>query len=383
MPLIKAHNNDTLFCIAVCLCCAIALQTCAFNAPDTDYLTEKLSRGTITATCTANGTLNPLTTVLVGTQVSGRIKDLYVDFNAPVQRGQLIAEIDPAAFEAQLEQARANLLSAKANLEQAEASFQDAERDIRRKRELYASGIIGDSELDAVVTSHHIAKSRVAVAGAQVAQTKAAYTYAETNLRYTKIYAPIDGIVISKDVDVGQTVTATFQTPTLYSIAEDMRKMQINTNVDEADIGRIQIDQTAEFTVDAYPDLVFSGRVVQIRNSPIIVQSVVSYDVVIRVDNPELKLKPGMTATVAIIVAVKENVLRVPNAALRFMPNDQQGCAASPQQRSVWTTANPDTRCVPIQVGIDDHTYTEVVSGELSVGDNVIVGYAATGTLRD
>jgi len=361
----------------------LLLQNGACKGPDTAYRTEKLSRGTITATCTANGTLNPLKTVLVGTQVSGRIKELYADFNSAVRRGELIAEIDPATFEAQLEQARANLLSAKASLEKAAATLQDAERDLKRKRELYDSGVIGSSELDAVTTNHQIAKSQVAVAQAQVAQTEAASQYAETNLRYTKIYAPIDGIVISRDVDVGQTVAATFQTPTLYSIAEDLRKMQINTNVDEADIGRIQLGQTAEFTVDAYPDCTFSGKVVQIRNSPIVVQSVVSYDVVIQVENPDLKLKPGMTATVTVIVAARQDALRIPNAALRFVPRGEQGCSAGPGQGSVWVISHAKAGCIPVQTGISDYSYTEMLSGDLSATDKVIVGYAPNGALRD
>lgn len=339
------------------------------------YKTEKITRGVIQSICTATGTVNPLTTVLVGTQVSGRIKELYADYNSPVKKGQLIAEIDPATFEAQLEQARANLLSAKASQEKAEATLLAATRDLNRRKQLFKNSIIGKSELDTAQTNYEVAKSQVSVAKAQVVQAEAAFEFAETNLRYTKIFSPVDGVVISRNVDTGQTVAATFQTPTLFTIAQDLRKMQINTNVDEADIGKIEVGQVAEFTVDAYPEITFKGKIVQIRNAPIVVQNVVTYDVVITADNPELKLKPGMTANVSIIVSTRKDVLRIPNAALRFKPESHQDDSAVQKERCVWIVKNQEPECVEVKTGIDDYGYTELVSGDLAQGQEVIVGY--------
>jgi len=339
------------------------------------YKTEKITRGVIQSTCTATGTVNPLTTVLVGTQVSGRIKELYVDYNSPVKKGQLIAEIDPATFEAQLEQARANLLSAKASQEKAEATLLDATRDLNRRKQLFKNSIIGKSELDTAQTNYEVAKSQVSVAKAQVVQAEAAFEFAETNLRYTKIFSPVDGVVISRNVDMGQTVAASFQTPTLFTIAQDLRKMQINTNVDEADIGKIEVGQVAEFTVDAYPEITFKGKILQIRNAPIVVQNVVTYDVVITADNPELKLKPGMTANVSIIVSTRKDVLRIPNAALRFKPESHQDDTAVQKKRCVWIVKNQEPERVEVKTGIDDYSYTELVSGDLAQGQEVIVGY--------
>jgi HlyD family secretion protein len=342
------------------------------------YRTEILDRGTIRSFCTATGTVNPLKKVLVGTQVSGRIKNLHADFNSTVSQGELIAEIDPSTFEAQLEQARATLLSARAQLVQAEAMLKESERRMLRSRELFAARVIGQSELDAAETDHEVSRSNVGVAQAQVIQSEAAFKYAETNLRYTRIYSPVDGIVISRDVDEGQTVAATFQTPTLFTIAGDLRKMQINTSVDEADIGKIEVGQDAVFTVDAYPDSVFNGRVEQVRNSPVVVQTVVTYDVIITVDNPHLLLKPGMTATVTIFTITAEDVLRIPNAALRFRPERGEDAGRSIQGPHVWVVRSGGIEPLEIQAGVDDFTYTELRDGGLTGGQEVVVGYVRT-----
>ena len=343
------------------------------------YITEKITRGDIKSSCTATGTVNPLTTVLVGTQVSGRIKNLYADFNSPVREGELIAEIDPSAFEAQLEQARANLLSARANLKKAKASFLDAQRNLERRRELLNNNIIGRSEFDTADTNCAVAESQVGVAEAQVVQAEASFKFAETNLRYTKIVSPVDGIVISRDVDIGQTVAAAFQTPTLFSIAKDLGKMQINTNVDEADIGKIEVEQEAEFTVDAYPYTVFNGQVFQIRNAPVVSQNVVTYDVVIKVDNPGLKLKPGMTANVSIIISTKQSVLRIPNSALRFRPKDHQVESMEEHEHYVWIVKDHEPEYVKVKTGIDDFIYTELVSADLLESQELITGYLEKG----
>jgi len=337
------------------------------------FRTEKVEKGDIQATVTATGTVNAVTTVLVGTQVSGTIKKIYVDFNSPVKEGQLIAQIDPATFQAQVDQAKANLFSAKANLEKAEASLLDAKRTMERNRELFSKNLIAKSDLDTSETNYDAAKAQVSAAKAQIAQTEAALKFAETNLDYTKILSPVHGIVVSRNVDVGQTVAASFQTPTLFNIAQDLTKMQIDTNVAEADVGNVKEGQDVEFTVDAYPDTTFKGRVSQVRNAPITVQNVVTYDVVIYVDNPEFKLKPGMTANVSIIISSKKDVLKIPNAALRFRPSEAVKGTTQPKGPGVWIVENKKPKRAKVVTGISDGNYTELVSGEITEGQEVIV----------
>ena len=337
------------------------------------FRTEKVTRGNITEAITASGTVNPVTTVLVGTQVSGTIKSIYADFNSPVKKGQLIAQIDPAAFEAQEEQARANLLAAKANLEKAEASLLDAERIRDRNRKLFSENIVSQAGLDTSETNYETSKAQVSVSKAQVAQTEAALKIAGTNLTYTRILSPVDGIVVSRSVDVGQTVAASFQTPTLFTIAQDLTKMQIDTNVDEADIGKVKEGQDVEFTVDAYPDISFKGTVSQVRNSPVTVQNVVTYDVIIKVDNPDFKLKPGMTANVSIVLSVKKDILKIPNAALRFNPDAKDKTRVQHKGPGVWIIENKKTLRITVTTGISDGNYTELVSGDVKEGQEVVL----------
>jgi HlyD family secretion protein len=337
------------------------------------FRTEKVTRGDVVMAVTSTGTVNPVTTVLVGTQVSGTIKEIYVDFNSPVKKGQLIARIDPALFEAQVNQARANLLSAKANLEKAQATSVDAKRTMERNKELLSKNLIAQSDFDTAETNYETAKASVSAAKAQVVQTEAALSLAETNLYYTKIVSPVEGIVVSRNVDVGQTVAASFQTPTLFSIAQDLTKMQIDANVDESDIGNIKVGQDVEFIVDAYTDITFKGSVWQVRNAPITVQNVVTYDVVIKVDNPELKLKPGMTANVSIITAIKKDVLKIPNAALRFSPSEKGVQAPEKKGPGIWILEKEQPMRIPVSTGISDGSYTELVSGEIREGQEVII----------
>jgi len=344
-----------------------------------EYRTEKVSRGDIRATVTATGTVNAVVTVLVGTQVSGTIKTLYVDFNSPVKKGQILAQIDPATFQAQVDQARANLFAARANVEKAEAALLDARRTLDRNKTLYQKNYIAKSDLDTAETNEQAARAQVSAAKAQVQQTGAALDFAENNLRYTRIVSPVDGTVISRNVDVGQTVAASFQTPTLFNIAQDLTKMQIDTNIDEADIGKINIGQTAEFTVDAYPDDTFTGKVFVIRNAPITIQNVVTYDVVVKVDNPELKLKPGMTANVSIVLEKKEGVLRVSNAALRFKPAGKGENLNGLKGSGVWILKDGAPGRIEVKTGISDGNYTEIVSGPLQEGLDIIVESTGNG----
>ncbi|MCX8027643.1 MAG: efflux RND transporter periplasmic adaptor subunit [Thermodesulfovibrionales bacterium] len=365
------------------ICIAVGVYLFFSNKDKTpQFKTEKVTKGNISATVTATGTLSAVTTVAVGTQVSGTIKEIYVDYNSPVKKGQLIALIDPDTFQAQVNQARANLNLAKANLKKSEVSLQDAERNFNRYKTLIEKELIARSEFDTAQTNLDSAKAQVEASKAQVLQAEAALKAAEINLDHTRIVSPVDGVVISRSVDVGQTVAASFQTPTLFSIAKDLTKMQVVASIVEADIGMVKNGQSVEFTVDAHRETVFKGKVSEVRIAPITVQNVVTYEVIILVDNLEHKLKPGMTANVSIIVDSKDDVLKIPNSALRFrMPEallqkdktqpqrEQKGRAGT----SVWILKDAKPKRIPIKTGISDGQFTEIVSGEIKEGDEVII----------
>ncbi|HSB32074.1 MAG TPA: efflux RND transporter periplasmic adaptor subunit [Candidatus Sulfobium mesophilum] len=353
------------------------------------FRTEKIAKGDLTTVVTATGTVNAVTTVLVGTQVSGTIKTLYADFNSHVKKGQIIAQIDPALFQAQVEQARANLVTSKANLAKSEVSVVDTKRTLERNRELFAKNLIARSDMDTAETNYDSAVAQVKANKAQVEQAAAALRTAETNLAYTRILSPVDGVVVSRNVDVGQTVAASFQTPTLFTIAQDLTKMQIDSSVAEADVGKIELGQEVNFTVDAYPDTTFKGKVWQIRIAPITVQNVVTYDVVILIDNQQMRLMPGMTANVSVIVDEKKDVIKIPNAALRFRPADRTRVGTTGSTKggqggkakggsvergpAVWIIDNGKPKRISIKTGISDGSYTELVSDELKEGQEVIV----------
>ena len=337
------------------------------------YVTEKVTRGDITTSVTATGTVNAVTIVNVGTQVSGRIIKLLADFNSPVKKSDVIALIDPALFQAQGDQAKANLASARANLDKAAATETDAKRTWDRYKSLFERDLVAKSQMDVAETSYLTAAASTIAAKAQVDQAAAALRLAETNLFYTRIVSPVDGVVISRNVDVGQTVAASFQTPTLFVIAADLTKMQIDASVDEADVSTVKVGQAVEFTVDAYPDETFKGQVSQVRNAAVTVQNVVTYDVVIQVGNRDLKLKPGMTAEVSIITSVVRDVLRIPNAALRFRPAEKGRPAGGGPGAAVWTLKNNTPERVPLKIGSSDGTFTELVSGNVPVGEPLII----------
>ncbi|HXY54003.1 MAG TPA: efflux RND transporter periplasmic adaptor subunit [Nitrospirota bacterium] len=354
----------------------VAILVFGHKGDGQEYRTDPVTRGDIQQTVTATGTVNAVTNVQVGTQVSGTIKTLYVDFNSRVKKGQLIAQIDPATFESQVQQAQANLLSAQANLEKSQTALTNDKRTFDRNTELLSKSLIAQSDLDTAETTYETDKAQVDSAKAQIEQAKASLEYAKQNLEYTKILSPVDGVVISRNVDVGQTVAASFQTPTLFAIAEDLTKMQIDTNVAESDIGVVKLGQDVEFTVDAYPDTTFHGKVWQIRQAPIIVQNVVTYDVVIQVNNRDLRLMPGMTANVSIIVSTKHGVLRITNAALRFRLSEKPAAATGAGAKKgpvVWALENGKPKRVVISLGISDGNYTEVISGDLKEGEQIIV----------
>ena len=293
------------------------------------YRTQPVTRGSITSSVSATGKVSAVEMVEVGTQVSGTIKELYVDYNSEVEKGQLIALIDPDVLQSRVDEARASLVLSQAGVTRSRASVTDAERVHGRSKELWERNLIARSELDAAETTLLLARATLAESNARVVQAQAALRQAEANLSYTKIISPVDGIVISRQVDVGQTVAASLQTPTLFSIARDLTQMQIEASIDEVDIGRIVEGQTAVCRFDAWPDMTFEGVVIQVRLHPEVVSNVVTYTVVLQVDNSEMRLKPGMTANVSIVTEHSENVLRIAAAALRFVPPPEEVAAVT------------------------------------------------------
>ena len=327
------------------------------------YVTRTLDYGNIIQTISANGTLTPVVLVNVGTQVSGTVAKLHADFNDQVETGQILAELDPALLRAQLEQSKANLLSA-------QTQYNIAQNKLKRHHELYQQGFISIEALDIVRQELDVANAQLAVSNAQVERDSA-------NLNYSIIKSPISGVVIARDVDVGQTVAANFQTPVLFQIAKDLREMQINISVAEADIGLLRIDQPINFTVDAYPNSTYSGRVKQVRLKPTIQQIVVTYNVVAMVNNDDGSLLPGMTANIHFVVNERQNVLRVPNAALRYQPKDSESVAGGHQrpagQSVIYRLSNGRPAVVHVATGITDGHFTEVAEGVANAGDAVII----------
>src|SRR6059036_443974 len=348
------------------------------------YVTTAVDRGPIEQTVNATGTVNPVATVQVGTYVSGPIQAIDVDFNSPVKRGQRVAKIDPAPFAVKVREAEANLQNAQAKVDGDRADLKLKKLLAERNRVLLARNLIAQNDLDTAETSYEQSSAQLALDQAAVAQARATLEEAQVNLRYTDILSPVDGVVVSVTVAVGQTVAASFQTPTLFLIAGDLTKMQVDTNVSESDVGRVRDGQPAAFTVDAYPGQPFHGTVVQVRNAPITVQSVVTYDVVVAVDNPGLELKPGMTANVSITTAKRDQALRIPVRALRFRPDGAGAgtpAASGKEESAVYVLASDGTlRRVEVEAGIRDNQRAEVMKGDLHEGDPIVVGLRREGT---
>lgn len=376
------------------------------GAKESPYVTVPVQRGDITQLVSATGTLQAVVTVQVGSQVSGTIAKLYADFNSRVKKGQVIAELDQAKFKARVEEEKASLLASEAGLAKAKVALEDTSRALARAQELKKREFISQSELDAAQTAYDAAAAQFEVAKAQVAQAQAALNQASVDLAYTVITSPVDGIVISRNVDVGQTVAASLQAPTLFTIANDLSKMEVHTSVDEADIGNVWEGQEVTFTVDAYPARRFRGKVAQVRHAPTIVQNVVTYDAVVGVDNRELLLKPGMTANVEFVVSQKSAVLKIPNMALRFKPPAEKpdaqevlrqasrtggsgrggrrgGGERSRRSRGgeekggrwvqIYLLKGHEADPIQVRLGITDGSYTEVLEGEVQEGEQVIL----------
>jgi HlyD family secretion protein len=406
------------------------------HKPPVEFETAAVDRGRIVSRVTATGTLSALVTVQVGTQVSGTVQKLFADFNSPVKKGQLIAKIDPQLFQAALAQAKANDEAAAGNLIKAEAQERDAGRQFEREKSLLDRKLIAQADFDTSQANLEVARGQTAAARGTVAQAKAALSQAQVNLNMTSILSPTDGTVISRSVDVGQTVAASLAAPTLFVIAKDLREMQVDTSVAEADVGKLSAGMPATFSVDAFPGEKFRGKVRQIRNSPQTVQNVVTYDAVIDVDNPDLKLRPGMTANVTFVAAEKDDVLRVPNAAMRFKPAPEifvalgmpapkqardgggraSGAGGPPgggggmppgggaphgagagsgawharagggrgdaptDRRQVWALRDGRPQQVALRIGLSDGSTTEVIEGDLHEGDAVIVDASTSET---
>lgn len=355
------------------------------------FKSQPIVKGDITASVSATGNVKAVETVDVGTQISGTIKELYADFNSQVDKGQLIALLDTEMLEAQVASAKANLDSALAGVAKAKATLLDAQRTYDRNKGLISRSAIAQNDLDSSETQLQIAKAGLLGAEASVSQARASLKVSQTNFNYAKITSPVDGVVISRQVEVGQTVAASLQAPTLFTIARDLTQMKIETNVDEADIGKVSEGQKVTFTVDAWPQSRFTGDVQQVRLSPQTVQNVVTYTVVLNVPNAELKLRPGMTANVSIITEQRKDVLKVPSAALRFSPpeNTQAASSSSPfmmprpgggrPQREVpssfvWTVEDGKLKDkIMVRQGISEGGFVEVLSASPDIKEGMEV----------
>ena len=396
----------------------------AHKGPLVQFTTVKVEKRKIVGRVTASGTLQATVTVQVGTQVSGRVQKLFADFNSPVKKGQLVAKIDPQLFQAAVAQAHANYVAAEAGLVKAVAQERDAEVQYNRTKALNAQNLASEADLQTAVTNLAVAKSGVDVAKAGIEQAGASLNQANVNLSYTNIISPIDGTVISRNVDVGQTVAASLSAPVIFTIAEDLRKMQVNTNVAEGDVGRLQPGMAAYFTVDAFPGQRFIGTISQIRNAAQTLQNVVTYDAVIDVDNSDLRLRPGMTANTTVVYEEKDDVLAIPNSALRFRPPPEVAGSAPPptrataiaegsaaasasaaappgsggggggraragsagsavndphEPRTVWVQRGGGAQPVAIHTGLTDGTLSELVDGDIKEGDLLVTDASVTG----
>jgi HlyD family secretion protein len=396
------------------------------------YRTETVSKGDIEALVVTSGTLNPVSLVEIGSQVSGEIDQIYVDFNSPVKKGQLLAELDQTILKSKIDQNQSNYMSALASLERAEVTLDNLQKKNERAKTLFEKNLISIEEKDAAEVAYLGSKTDVTAAKARAEQAKAQLESSKVDLTYATIKSPIDGVVINRLVNVGQTVQASYSAPKLFEIANDLAKMQVECAVDEADIGTVKEGQSVRFTVDAFPNENFKGIVKQVRYSPTTASNVVTYTTIVEVENPELKLRPGMTAAVSIITNEAKDVLRVSNAALRFTPTltpeemqkimketgermearrtqataqagpSPQGAAqaggqtarrggfgpgaagmpsgtAVKQPTHVWVKdADGKLRIIPVKTGITDSTFTEIVRGDLNVGQEIIAGLATS-----
>jgi HlyD family secretion protein len=363
------------------------------------FVTVPVSKGAVVRAVVTTGAVNPVVTVQVGSYVSGVIQTLYCDYNTEVKAGQLCAKIDPRPYQVVVDQNAANLASGEAQLRKDKAALVYAKINYERDLNLRKRGIVSQDAVDNDKSAVDQGAAQIGVDEAAIQQHRAALSAAQVNLDYTNIISPVDGIVVSRSIDVGQTVAASFQTPTLFLIAKDLTKMQVDTNVSESDVGAAKVGQKASFTVESYQGKIYWGQVTQLRQAPITVQNVVTYDVVVSVDNPDLTLLPGMTANTRIITDERRDVLRVPITALRFTPSGSspppavEGGGERPAgggERSggkhaaarVWALHNGRPEAVPVTTGLSDNTYAEITGGDLKPDDLVIVNEIRAGEAK-
>jgi HlyD family secretion protein len=335
------------------------------------YTMVPVTRGPVTRVVTATGTLNPVLTIIVGTYVSGVIQDLQCDYNTQVKKGQICAKIDPRPYQAVVDQNKANLAVAKAQLEKDRANLTYTKLALDRVTKLVATSAVSQDTFDNAKSAYDQARAQMAFDEATIQQRQAELASAQVNLDYTDIVSPVDGTVVSRNVTMGQTVAASFQTPTLFLIATDLTQMEVDTNVSESDIGGIKEGDKAFFTVDAFAKRTFTGAVIQVRQSPQTVQNVVTFDVVVSIDNTDLSLKPGMTAATRIVIDQRSDVLRVPSQALRYSPAETHGNPTD--QPKVWVLRDGNPIPISVTAGLDDDTFTEVIKSDIKPGDQVII----------
>ena len=361
----KRHIIAGTVIIVVLASCIIGVT----NSKKVHYQTKPIKRCTITEVVEASGTINPVNTVSVGSTVSGLIKEIYVDYNDVVKKGQILAQIDPANFEATVQQNQAQINNAQANVAKIQAIADFDRQQYIRYKNLYAKNFVAKSELDEKYSTYKSDLAQISAARAQISQYQASLKTAMTNLGYTKIIAPVDGTIISREIDLGSPVAASFQAPELFTIAQDLTNMQIEVSVSEADIGNVQEGQDVTYTIDGYPDMNFKGKVTQVRLSPTTESNVVTYTVIVDVNNEDLKLKPGMTANVSIITDRSENVLCAPNIALKFTP-DING--PKYKNQGIWILEKGKPQRIEIKTGANNDSKTEIISDKINEGTEVI-----------
>ncbi len=376
----SAWVRPAFLTVAIVALGAVTLYWSVGRENDVHYVTQKVTRGPIVRAVTTSGTVNPVITVQVGTYVSGVIQARYCDYNTQVHKGQICAKIDPRPYQVIVDQGKANLAVARAQLIKDQANLVYAKLAYGRNQRLVSMKAVSADTLDSSKNAYDQAQAQIGLDEATIALQEAQLHAAQINLGYTDIISPVDGTVVSRSVEMGQTVAASFQTPTLFLVATDLTTMQVDTNVSESDIGAIKRGNKASFTVELFPTRPFKGEVVEVRQSPQTIQNVVTYDVVINAPNQDFALKPGMTATTRIIVDERADVLRAPDQALRYTPASLGGpsnVAVSPEGSAaakVWILRDGIPSAVVIVRGLDDDSFTEIVKGDLQAGDEIIVG---------
>ena len=342
----------------------------AFRKTSAKYITKEIKKDTITQYVEASGTIKPVNTIEVGTQVSGTVSRIYVDYNSVVKKGDLLAELDPSLFQANVDQSQAKLRNAKAAYSKAQSTLNYKKNNYQRYKNLYQKNYVSRDDVELAQANYLQAKAEVDAARAEVSAAQASLNNNLTNLGYSKITSPVDGTVISREVDVGQTVAASFNTPTLFEVAKDLTKMQIETSVSEADIGKIKVGQEADYTLDGYQDRIFKGKVTQVRLASTTTNNVVTYTVIISVDNSEGLVIPGMSANVSVIVGEAKDVLCVDNKALKFTPSDNK---EKFNEQGIWILKNGIPKRYSVELGLSDDNKTQITSSEISEHDKVIV----------